>query len=108
MTRYHSSTETVSELAAVSEGEGGPDDGPEDGEDIGGHMDVRLEDRDAGVVHGVEQRGQSVPHGEDGECIPEQQNKCHICYYSDLVLPPYNRGNMEHDIGCQNPKCHHH
>ena len=62
----------MSELAAVSEGEAGPDDGPENGEHVGRHVDVRLEDRDTWVVHGVKQRGQPVPHREDGEGIPEQ------------------------------------
>ena len=62
----------MSELVAVSEGEGGSDDGPEDGKDIRGDMDVRLEDWNSGIIHGIEQSGQSVPYREYGECIPEQ------------------------------------
>ena len=64
------STETVSELATVSEGENGSDDGPDDGEDIGGDMDVGLEDWHPGVVHCIKQAGEAVPDGEDGEHIP--------------------------------------
>ena len=62
----------MSELVAVSEGEGGSDDGPEDGKDIRGDMDVRLEDWNSRIIHGIEQSGQPVPYREYGECIPEQ------------------------------------
>ena len=61
----------MSEFATVSEGEDWSDDGPNDGEHIGGDMDVGLEDGHPGIIHCIKQTGQSMPHREDGEDIPD-------------------------------------
>ena len=63
--------EAVSQLGAVSEGEDWSEDGPDDGQHVGRHMDVGLEHRHPRVIHRVKQRGQPVPHREDGEGVPE-------------------------------------
>ena len=56
------SAEAVSELVAVAECEAGPEDGPEHREHVGRDVDVGLEYRDPGVIHGVKQGGETVPH----------------------------------------------
>ena len=45
------STETVSEFLTVSECEGRSDNGPDNGQNIGGDMDIGLEDRNPGIIH---------------------------------------------------------
>ena len=64
--------EAVPQLGAVSEGEDWPEDGPDDGQHVGRHVDVGLEHRHPRVIHRVKQRGQPVPHREDGEGVPEK------------------------------------
>ena len=56
----------------ILEAEGGPDDGPDAGEDVGSHVDVRLELGHPRVLHGVKENLHLVPHGKDGEYIPEK------------------------------------
>ena len=58
------STEAVSEFLAVSEGEGGSDDGPDDGQNIRGDMDVGLEDGNTGIIHCIKESCQTVPYRE--------------------------------------------
>ena len=79
--------EAVSQLVTVAECEAGPEDGPEDSQYVGRDVDVGLEYRHPGVIHRVKQRGQSVPHREDRERVPEIRDTCFVIIIMALVPP---------------------